>query len=113
MLPIDTTYEILDSTNLGIHPSAGYLRLPLGTFVIPEGLFRTTYTAGFSNVSEEVAFATAMYAADELQTMVSRGAHDSMQGKVKFRFGQPNMAKSLYVQRAEEALTNANLKRTV
>lgn len=113
MLPIDTTYEVLDSTNLGIHPSAGYLRLPLGTFVIPEGLFRTTYTAGFSNVSEEIAFATVMYAADELQTMISRGAHDYMAGKIRARYGQPNMAKSLYVQRAEETLINANLKRTV
>jgi hypothetical protein len=111
MLPIDQAYNQLQLTNVGIQPAAGYLRLPIGSFVLPEGLFRTTYTAGFSNVSEEVAQATALYAADQLQKMISRGAHDTQQGKVKMRFGQPTQPKSLYVQDAEDILTKANLKR--
>src|SRR5262249_37719516 len=60
MLPIDTTYQVLDSTNVGIHNSAGYLRMPLGTFILPEGLFRTTYSAGYTNVPDEIAQATAL-----------------------------------------------------
>jgi hypothetical protein len=111
MLPIDQQYNALQLNNVGIQPSAGYLRLPIGSFVLPEGLFRATYTAGFTNVSEEVAHATVLYAADELQKMISRGAHDTQQGKVKFRFGQPTQPKSLYVLDAEDILSNANLKR--
>lgn len=112
MLPIDTMYSTLfPGTTVGVQPAAGYLRLPIGSFVLPEGLIRTTYTAGFANVPEEIATATAWYAADELQTMKSMGAYDSMTGKQRFRWGQPMQGKSLYVQRAESAIDESGLKR--
>lgn len=111
MLPIDTSFEVLDQNQVGIHPSAGYLRLPIGSFVLPEGLMRTTYTAGFQYASEEVQQATALYAADILQNMVTMGAAISQQGKLRLQAGQTNQYKSRYVQSAEEILSSANLVR--
>lgn len=111
MLPIDTTYETLDASQVGIQPSAGYLRLPIGSFVLPEGLFRSTYTAGFQYPSDEVQQATALYAADILQNMVTMGASQSQQGKLRMVIGQSTNSKSKYVQDAEDLLTSANLVR--
>ncbi|HET8911891.1 MAG TPA: hypothetical protein VFN23_10530 [Ktedonobacteraceae bacterium] len=111
MLPIDTTYETLDQSQVGIQPSAGYLRLPIGSFVLPEGLFRSTYTAGFQYASEEVQQATALYAADLLQNMLTFGAAQSQQGKLRLVAGQTTQYKSRYVQAAEEILSQANLVR--
>lgn len=111
MLPIDTVYSSLDQSQVGIQPSAGYLRLPIGSFVLPEGLFRSTYTAGFANPPDEVAQATALYAADLLQNMVTMGAAQSQQGKLRLVAGQPTQYKSRYVQAAEEILSQANVVR--
>lgn len=111
MLPIDTSYEVLDQNQVGIQPSAGYLRLPIGSFVLPEGLIRSTYTAGFQYASEEIQQATALYAADLLQNMVTMGAAQSQQGKLRLVAGQPTQYKSRYVQAAEEILSQANLVR--
>jgi|SRR5579884_95288 len=113
MLPIETTYSELDASNVGIQPAAGYIRLPIGSFVLPEGLFRTTYTAGFASVPEEAMDATAWYAADELQTIKSEGAYDMQRGKVKARYAQPQEAKSRYELKAEALLLSSGLKRTV
>lgn len=105
MLPFDTTYgTIFPGTTIGINPAAGYMRLPLGSFVLPEGLIRTTYTAGYTNIPDEVQEATAWYAADELQAMVSQGAYEMQQGKVKGKYQDAKTNKSLYVQRAEDLL---------
>lgn len=103
-LPIDSQYSALDASQILPHPSAGYIRLPIGSFVLPEGLFRTTYQAGFSNTPDEISQAAAYYAADELQTMVSLGAYQYQSGKVKGVYGDPKNGKSLYVQRAEEII---------
>lgn len=110
-LPIDSVYSTLDQSQVLLQPSAGYLRLPIGSFVLPEGLMRTTYTAGFQYASEEIQQATALYAADLLQNMVTMGAAQSQQGKLRLVAGQPTQYKSRYVQSAEEILTNANVVR--
>jgi len=104
-------YNSVGIANIGIHASAGYIRLPIGSYVLEFGLFRSTYTAGFANPSEEVQQATALYMADELQNMVTMGAAQSQQGKLKLVAGQPTQYKSRYVQSAEEILTNVNLVR--
>lgn len=111
MLPIDTSYETLDQSQVGIAPSAGYLRLPIGSFVLPEGLIRIAYTAGFQYPSEEVQQATALYAADLLQNMMSMGAYQMQQGKLRGTYGQTTQYKSRYVQAAEEILSSVNLVR--
>lgn len=111
MLPIDTSYESLDASQVGIHPSAGYLRLPLGSFVLPEGLFRTTYTAGFANVPDEIQQATALYAADALQRMVSMGAAQMQQGKLRGVYRNTNQTVSNYVQDAQTILNDGNFVR--
>lgn len=113
MLPFDTTYgTIFPGTTIGLNPAAGYMRLPLGSFVLPEGLIRTTYTAGYTNIPDEVQEATAWYAADELQTMVSMGSHMNLQGKVKAQWAATTEMKSLYQQRAEGLLDNGFRRRT-
>lgn len=113
MLPIDTVYSALDASQVGIHPSAGYLRLPLGSFVLPEGLMRTTYTAGYQFATDAMQQATALYAADSLQNMVSMGAVTMQQGKLRGQYSQPTQYKSRYTQQAEEILSNANLVRRI
>ncbi len=113
MLPFDVSYGTLfPGTTIGVAPAAGYMRLPLGSFVLPEGLIRTTYTAGYTNIPDEVQEATAWYAADELQTMVSQGSHMNMQGKVKAQWAATTEMKSLYEQRAENALDKGFRRRT-
>src|SRR5258708_34827302 len=113
MLPFDVSYGTLfPGTTIGLNPAAGYMRLPLGSFVLPEGLIRTTYTAGYTNIPDEVQEATAWYAADELQTMVSMGSHMNMQGKVRAQWAATTEMKSLYEQRAENALDKGFRRRT-
>lgn len=113
MLPIDTSYETLDASQVGIHPSAGYLRLPIGSFVLPEGLFRSTYTAGYQVVPDEIAYVTTLYAADELQKMVNMGASEMSQGKLrgKYRDGSKPGSGSNYVQDAEKMLCDGGYVR--
>jgi hypothetical protein len=111
MLPIDSQYSILDASPVGIQTAAGYLRLPIGSFVLPEGLFRTTYTAGFSYPPDDIAEATALYAADELQSMVSKGAYELQVSKVRAKYRDAKNAKSIYVQDAEAIIDNGNYRR--
>lgn len=111
MLPIDTTYEALDQSQIGIHPSAGYLRLPIGSFVLPEGLIRTTYTAGYQYVPDEIAQAAALYAADALQKMASMGAAQMQQGKLRGVYRNTNQTKSNYVQDAESLIDQGGYRR--
>lgn len=111
-LPFATgQYADVGISNIGINSAAGYIRLPIGAYVLEAGLFRSTYTAGYQYPSEEVQQATALYAADLLQNMVTMGAAQSQQGKLKLVAGQPTQYKSRYVQSAEEILTNAGLVR--
>lgn len=106
MLPIDTSYETLDATQVGIHPSAGYLRLPIGSFVLPDGLFRSTYLAGYQNVPDDVQEATVLYAAAELQYAVSQGAYKMQQGKRNATFADAKATADVFVRDAQLLLKN-------
>jgi hypothetical protein len=112
MYPFTDTYITLDAQSIGIEPAAGFFRLILGSVVFPQGLFRTTYTAGFATVPDDVMEATALYAADELQLAVSQGAYLMQQGKQRAQFGMNQQSKSLFVQRAEDILDKGYRKRT-
>ncbi len=111
MLPIDTQYSTLDASQVGIQTAAGYLRLPIGSFVLPEGLFRTTYKAGFAYPPDDIQRATALYAADELQGMISKGTYDLQAGNTKGRYRTDKTHKSTYVQDAEGEIDNGNYRR--
>lgn len=111
MLPIDTQYSTLDASQVGIQAAAGYLRLPIGSFVLPEGLFRTTYKAGFAYPPDDIQEATALYAADELQGMISKGAYDLQAGNTKARYRTDKASKSTYAQDAEALIDNGNYRR--
>jgi hypothetical protein len=111
MLPIDTSYQTLDASQVGIQTAAGYLRLPIGSFVLPEGFFRTTYTAGFSYPPEDIQQATALFAADELQSIISQGAYEVQRGKVRYKYSDPKNSKSIYAQNAETLIDQGNYRR--
>lgn len=111
MLPIDSQYSTLDASQVGIQPAAGYLRLPIGSFVLPEGLFRTTYTAGFSYPPDDIQQATALYAADELQKMMLYGAFERQVGKTRGKYATDKDNKSLYVLDAEKLIDEGNYRR--
>jgi hypothetical protein len=111
MLPIDSQYSTLDASQVGIQTAAGYLRLPIGSFVLPEGLFRTTYKAGFAYPPDDIQEATALYAADELQSMISKGTYDLQAGNTKARYRTDKASKSNYAQDAEALIDNGNYRR--
>jgi hypothetical protein len=112
MLPIDSSFEAMSLSGVTMTPSQGIVKLPLGSFVLPEGKSRTTYTAGYTYVPEAAQAAAAWYAADELQTMVSMGAYEMQEGRQKGKYGDARtQGKSTYEQRAESVLDAANLRR--
>lgn len=111
MLPIDSQYSTLDASQVGIQTASGYLRLPIGSFVLPEGLFRATYRAGFAYPPDDIMDATAWYAADELQSMLSGGAYQVQMGKRNVRYGNGNQTKSSYQLKAEDIIDSGNYRR--
>lgn len=111
MLPIDTQYSTLDASQVGVQPAAGYLRLPIGSFVLPEGLFRTTYKAGFAYPPDDIMEATAWYAADELQSMMIFGAFERMVGKTKGKYATDKDNKSRFELQAENLIDSGNYRR--
>lgn len=110
-LPINAEYTNLGLPGVQIHPSSGYIRLPISSFVVAGGMFRATYTAGFASVPSKIQEATSWYAADDLQSMVSKGAYEIQSGKSRARYSDGKTAKSIYEQRAEEII-NRGYRRT-
>ncbi|GHO99546.1 hypothetical protein KSF_095940 [Reticulibacter mediterranei] len=111
MLPIDSQYSTLDASQVGIQTAAGYLRLPIGSFVLPEGLFRTTYRAGFAYPPDDIQEATALYAADALQSMASQGAYEIQMSKRRVKYAADQTVKSRYQQEAEGIIDDGNYRR--
>lgn len=111
MLPIDSQYSTLDASQVGIQPAAGYLRLPIGSFVLPEGLFRTTYKAGFVYPPDDIQQATALYAADELQKMMNFGAFERQTGKTRGKYATDKDNKSMYELQAQDLIDSGNYRR--
>jgi hypothetical protein len=114
MLPIDSQYSTLNASQVGIQTASGYLRLPIGSFVLPEGLFRTTYKAGFAFPNDDIQQATALYAADELQTMLSGGATETRMSKRNVKYAiDPKTGKTRYELQAENLICSGNYRRTI
>ena len=111
MLPIDTQYSTLDASQVGVQPAAGYIRLPIGSFVLPEGLFRTTYKAGFAYPPDDIQEATAWYAADELQSMMVYGAFERQVGKTRGKYATDKDNKSRYELQAQDIIDSGNYRR--
>lgn len=111
-LSIGSEYTDLGTSGVSIHPLAGWIRMPVGSLVTAEGLFRATYTAGFTNTPEEIQEATAWYVADELQNMQSRGAYEVQSGKTKVKYASDQVTKSIYVQNAEDIIKRGGYRRT-
>jgi hypothetical protein len=106
-LPTGADYISLGISGVQTHPSAGYIVLPLGSFVVAGGFFKATYLAGFANPPDGIMEATAWYAADELQTMTSKGAYEVQSGKTKVKYlsDSAKTTKSIYELRAEEIIS--------
>lgn len=104
MLPFDSQYGTLDISRIGVQVAAGYVRLALGSFVLPEGLMRITYTAGFTYVPDEIADATAKYAAHELLLAKIQGADELEAGKVKGKYWDKKTGKSHFELDAERII---------
>lgn len=111
MLPFTSEFGPIDISKLGIQIKAGYIRLQLGSFVLPDGLVRTTYQAGFSNVPDDIALATAYYAADELQMLKNEGAVETQRGKVKMKYLNTTETRSRWATMAENIIDSGNYRR--
>jgi hypothetical protein len=109
--PFNTQYVELDVPSLIIEAMSGFYKFPLGSVVIPQGYVRTTYTAGFQFVPDAVKNATAYYLADEFLVFSNAaGALSQTLGHRTQSFVQNN-GKTLWVQKAEQELDDANLRR--
>lgn len=111
MLPFTSEYTPIDISRLGIQIGAGYIRLQLGSFVLPEGLLRVTYQAGLQNIPDDIKLATAYYAADELQMMESRGAVRVKSDKREVHYVNTTQQKSTWVLAAENTIDNGNYRK--
>jgi len=93
---------------MNLEAAQGIIVLMFAQVVFPQGLMRTTYTAGYTNVSDDIKDAAINYFAEELLAFFNAAGADQVQmGKRNVKYG----AKSKYVQRAEEILGNG-YKRT-
>ncbi len=112
--PFSDTYGSVPTQGILIDAQSGFYRLSLGSVVIPRGFLRTTYSAGYQVLPDDIKDATAYYLADELQIFYNLpGAVSNQQGKQRRQFLQTGMTKSLWAQKAEDILTEGNYVRTV
>jgi hypothetical protein len=111
--PFNTQYVALDVTSLIIEGMSGFYKFPLGSVVIPQGYVRTTYIAGFQYVPDPVKNATAYYLADDLHIFQNiSGAMNQRTGNRSQTFVQGGAnPKTLWMQKAEQELDDANLRR--
>lgn len=109
--PFNDTYYPLNAQATVTNPKAGFFRLSLGSIALPQGMFRTTYLGGFQTVPGAVKQATAYYFADEcLIFQNAAGALSHTLGHRNQTFIQNN-GKTLWVQKAEQELDDANLRK--
>lgn len=68
-------YTVYNSSNtvfangIILEPTAGYYRFRVGTVITPEGMVRSTYTAGYDSVPEDIKEAVTYYLADAFQRL--------------------------------------------
>jgi hypothetical protein len=99
----DNIYIPIDQTSVAIDPAAGFYRFRIGTIIIPQGLLRTTYIAGYASVPDDLKDATAYFLADELMAFFNAaGVIEQSMGKRRQRFISERTGKTLYAMRAEE-----------
>lgn len=74
----DTTYNLVyDNSNptftggIILEPTAGFYRFRVGTVVTPEGMVRTTYSAGYTVIPDDIKRAVILYFTDDLQQMIN------------------------------------------
>lgn len=112
--PFSDTYGTVPTQGIILSPQNGFYRLSLGSVVIPRGFIRTTYTAGYQVLPDDVKDATAYYFADEMQIFFNApGAVVNQQGKRRMQYLQTGMTKSIWAQKAEDMLTEGEYVRTV
>ncbi len=107
------SYAPLNPKSIGVNPMAGIYTFTLGTVVIPEGLIRTTYLAGYQTVPEDIKDATAYYFADLLQVLFNLpGVLELQQGKRRQKFSD-GKSRTLWAQKAAEILDDGHYVRKV
>jgi hypothetical protein len=80
-------FNSLTVSSMGIEPTAGFLRLLVGSVVIPQGFIRVTYVGGYASLPEEIKTAVSYYVADELQPFWNpAGVSSSTMGKRSLSF---------------------------
>lgn len=106
-----TTYNVIYQSGVPsfvggiiIEPASGWFRYNIGSVVLPQGLTRTTYTAGYQAIPDDVKRALVCYLKDEFQQFANPyGAVDSTMGKRKLSWAKQG-GKSPNVQDAEAYL---------
>ena len=99
----DNIYIQIDQTSVAIEPTAGFYTFRIGTIVIPQGLIRTTYTAGYASVPDDLKEATAYFLADELMVFFNAaGAMEMGMGKRRAKMIDEKSGKTWYQMRAEQ-----------
>jgi hypothetical protein len=108
--PYTAEYQAVDVPSLLITPNVSRVKFPVGTFILANGLLKTTYTAGYEIIPDDIQEAVINYLKEDLSNFVNPyGVAQQTQGKRAVVFnrstgGAGSTAKSLNVQAAEAAL---------
>lgn len=106
--PFSNQYGTLLASTTLVEGASGFYRLSLGSIVIPQGMIRTSYLAGYQVVPDDIKEATSYYLADSLAAMFNfRGGIELTQGKDRIKYTD-GKSKSYWVQKAEEILIEGN-----
>lgn len=95
--PFSSGFVTLGTSGLNINAAEGWIQLPLGSVVIPDGLVRTTYIAGYNTVPDDIKEATMYYfAAHMVAFFNAMGAHMVATGKHRVQYASTNGQGDLY-----------------
>jgi len=101
----DNAYVAIDPTTLAIDPAAGFYTFIIGTIILPQGLIKTTYTAGYAAVPDDIKRATELFFADSMLDFFNpSGAVEVQMGKRRQTFLTKD-GKTLNQVRAEALCT--------
>lgn len=97
----DNVYIGIDASSVAIDATAGTYKFRIGTVVIPQGLIRTTYTAGRTAIPDDLKTAASYFLADQLLAFANPyGAIEVQMGKRRQKFLSEKTGMTMYEMQA-------------
>jgi hypothetical protein len=106
--PYTAEYQAVDVPSLLVESARSRLKFSVGTFILSGGLLKTTYTAGYQMIPDDIQVAVMSYLKDELANYINPfGIMQQTTGKQTMVFNRSTNntgSKTPNVQAAEDAL---------